>query len=423
MPYRKTIRVGGKRISHYFRTKEAADRWYRKMRDQKEALRAGVELPAEEILLEDYAKRFLARRLKIKDHNVWINDEQRIRDYILPKFGKRLLSSINTPEWKRFLEEIVTELGRSKATSNRVRAVASKLYNEALEENPPLARTNPITRAKPFNERRARIKKIKDNFLRSSDDMLRYLTEARKREPGYFIYMMIKFNTGLRTGQAVPIQWKDIDWNDRLIRVERTYQSSNNTLKKGSKGWSEDEEYVVGLNDALFKALQWWKSESEFSRPTDFVASQEDGKHFYSWHLRRRHRNILREMNRPECPKCGKAMKDVLPSRYNKSGYGCTSCNVFKSRKETRANPIRITEHGLRHTYATHYLERGGSTDDLQKILGHKQASTTQIYTHIIPKTMNVKANVLSIELDDSLSPQCHQKQAEGETDDSALLH
>jgi integrase len=40
----------------------------------------------------------------------------------------------------------------------------------------------------------------------------------------------------------------------------------------------------------------------------------------------------------------------------------------------------RITFHSLRHSFATHFLEGGGSGTDLMTQLGHSKLETTQIY-------------------------------------------
>ncbi|NJM09420.1 MAG: hypothetical protein HC883_00520 [Bdellovibrionaceae bacterium] len=109
--FRRFIRIGNKiEASPKFRRKSDADEWYEGMLKKKAFEKQGLEhAPQKEISVIEWSRIWMVAREASYPKSTTSPDDQRLRDYVLPKIGDRTLSSITSSDIRFLLEDISKE--------------------------------------------------------------------------------------------------------------------------------------------------------------------------------------------------------------------------------------------------------------------------------------------------------------------------
>ncbi len=178
-----------------------------------------------------------------------------------------------------------------------------------------------------------------------------FLSEEEIRElfslPGITLrdnaMLEILYSAGLRLEELVSLDIEDIDFISGLIKVT-------------GKG---DKERIVPVGDKSLDVLHRYLKE----------------------------RNLFIEQNRV-------VSNDYLPKKalfLNRYWKRITARGARKALHRwfvLAGFKKKVSPHTLRHTFATHLLDRGCDLRSVQEMLGHKSIATTQVYTHVAPETL-----------------------------------
>lgn len=157
------------------------------------------------------------------------------------------------------------------------------------------------------------------------------------------LLLLVSFYCGLRISELMGIKIHSFNWDEWLKNVEKAGKLS--VIGKGNK------ERIVFVPNWLMQKLK------DYIETTKYIP---EGKNI--WH-------------------CNKSRWNKLLNEYSQKGLG------------RKVNP-----HLLRHSCATYLLDKGMELQEIRDYLGHQSIATTQIYTHLSMKNLEMKYSQIAVD-------------------------
>lgn len=255
-----------------------------------------------------------------------------------------------------FLSHLATQRGVAAATQNQALNALVFLYREVLHIH--LAEIGAFERAK----RPARLP-----VVLAREEVTRLLAAIGQE---YALPVRLMYGTGLRLMELLRLRVKDVDVVRGQIAVH------------GGKG---DKDRVTMLPESLRAALLEQLTRVRLWHEEDLKAGC--GAVWLPAGLARKYPGAARDwLWQWVFPAKSIAVDPADGVRRRHHLKEDTMQRVVKEAARMAGLQKPVTPHTLRHSFATHLLENGYDIRTVQDLLGHKDVTTTQLYTHVMQK-------------------------------------
>ncbi len=325
-----------------------------------------------------YAERYLVTAEQTLKLSTAIDYRSNVKRYLAPAFGARPLDAITRADIKQ-LAFALRQQGLKPKTVRKVVGTLSTILNEAVDDG--LLTSNPalglrkVYRSPDFRDGSGQppVQPL------TREELAQLLATARDHRVQrgkrvtfpfrkHYPFLLLLARTGLRLGEAIALQWGDIDWQAGVIAVRRAFVRNQLTTTKNTKPRRVDMS--AQLQETL-RAVYAARFEPVPALPAEAQEAVEA---------------------RP----AGATEQWVFPDTKG----GILDADPFRARVFgpllRAANLRHIRLHDLRHTYASLLLAAGKELHYVQQQLGHHSpAFTLAVYGHLLPRDRRSEVNCL----------------------------
>jgi integron integrase len=277
--------------------------------------------------------------------------------YFIHFHGKRHPAEMGEAEMTAFLSWLATERKVAAATQNQALAALLFLYQAVLGEKPGWLAG--MVRA----QRPVRLPTV------LSEAEVRRLLQAVRGDTARLMVGLL-YGAGLRQIECLSLRVKDMDFAYRQILV-RDGKGGKDRVTMLPENVVQPLQAHLG-RVRLLHQRDLKEGYGEVSLPYALARKYPRAGRQWGWQF------VFPSGNRSADPEDGVIRRHHV--------YPDTLGRAVKRAAQAAGIVKPVSCHTLRHSFATHLLERGHDIRTVQELLGHSDVSTTMIYTHVMNK-------------------------------------
>jgi integron integrase len=301
-------------------------------------------------LLEQVTDRIRTRHLTYrteKQYLAWIKRYIRFH-------GVRHPNSMGKAEVEAFLTFLAVERQVSASTQNQALSALLFLYREVLEQ--PLPWLGTVVRAK---------RPIKVPVVLSREEVHSLMAEL---EGVYKLIGVILYGSGLRLTEALTLRVKDLDLDRGKLTVRSGKGQKDRVTVLAKSAVAPLREHLVDVKRRHEAAEA--RGFDGVEMPQALGRKYQGAEHEWAWQY------VFPAKLPSVDPRSGARRRHhILPDAMSRQ---------FKAALRRAGIHKAASCHTLRHSFATHLLEAGENIRVVQQLMGHRDVTTTQIYTHVM---------------------------------------
>jgi len=311
----------------------------------------GLNLENENILFTAFLDKWLQSVKPILKPATWESYDKTVSGKIKPYFEQK------NYRFREMKPEIFTEYfvylategksngkgGLSYKTVKNIRGVLSSAYEYAIENS--YIKDNPVLKSKMPSFAHS----IKSDVPEYSAEQVRkLLLFAKENDSHIYIFLLLALYTGLRKGELLALTWDDVDYDKKLLRVNKSRTGSRKAITAQiTTPKTESSNRKIPLNDTVLEALKAEKKRQ--NEHAEILGNGYDKSHSF-------------------------IVRTVLGKPY----VNLSAINRVVNRLTENAGLPHCTIHGFRHSVASILDDNGVPIQDISVLLGHESVQTTE---------------------------------------------